>query len=91
MDSEIYVLAIHWSRACYRQALKNSNLEVKLASTDDFMKFTVVPLGGGKDKLVKARFEPRLRSQLRTCFAPGSLVTNNMISTTNSNSDAHDV
>ncbi len=47
-----------------------TRVEVKLASADDFMKYTAVPLEGIEDKRVKERFKPSLRSQLRMGFAP---------------------
>lgn len=70
LGNELYVSANHWPRAWYRQALQNPNVEVKLASADDFMKYTAVPLEGIEDERVKERFKPSLRSQLRMGFAP---------------------
>tara|TARA_Y100000766_G_C18440954_1_gene381296 strand:- start:84 stop:512 length:429 start_codon:yes stop_codon:yes gene_type:complete len=70
LSNELYVSANHWPRAWYKQALRNPNVEVKLASADDFMKYTAVPLGGSEDERVKERFKPSLRSQLRMGFAP---------------------
>ena len=53
LGNEPYVSANHWPRAWYRQALENPNVEVKLASADDFMKYTAVPREGIKDERVK--------------------------------------
>ena len=70
MDGEIYVSANHWPRAWYRQALMNPNVEVKLASADEFANFTAVPLEDSEDERVRERFRPGFRSQLRMGFAP---------------------
>ena len=70
MDSGMYVSANHWPRAWYRQALMNPNVEVKLASADEFVNFTAVPLEGSEDERVRERFRPGVRAQLRMGFAP---------------------
>tara|TARA_Y100001970_G_scaffold12591_1_gene14418 strand:- start:1348 stop:1572 length:225 start_codon:yes stop_codon:yes gene_type:complete len=54
----------------YRQALQNPDVEIKLVSADDFMKYTAVPLEGIEGERVKNRFKLRVRSQLRMGFAP---------------------
>ena len=70
IGSGMYVSANHWPRAWYRQALMNPNVEVKLASADEFANFTAVPLEDSEDERVRERFRPGFRSQLRMGFAP---------------------
>ena len=70
VKDRLYVAANHWPRAWYRQALMNPNVEVKLASADEFANFTAVPLEDSEDERVRERFRPGFRSQLRMGFAP---------------------